>query len=156
MTLKQEFDEAIDKHLSKEIGTRLQARLKDLEEKERQLEVRTAERDAFKKERDEWKTQVWEQDSVQKREQAAILKLEEVNKKESELEVKVLKIQLEEANKRGAWAEGLAMGLVRNTHYRKGVFDTKNENVPYSYQGGGMGVQNVQNSSSHTEDEIAE
>lgn len=155
-TLKQEFEEAIDKHLSKEVGTRLQSRLRELENKEAQLEVRTAERDAFKNERDIVHKKLWDQQDFEKREQALETRAQELEKKERDLEITVLKIQNEEANKRALWAEGLAMGLVRNTNYRKGVFDSKSENVPYQYPGGGMGIQNVNNSSSHQEDSVAD
>jgi len=133
--LNEDLKIAIDKHLSKEVGTRLQERFTELERKEIELKntsedlrlLRVSfsklEEDIKKKERIE--TLISESDR----------KIADIEKRERDLELEKLKIKLEESEKRAEMVKEFTSGLVRNTSFRKTIFDSENQQ-PYTDSNG--------------------
>ena len=152
--LEKEFKEAIDKNLSKEVGTRLQERLKELEEKEERLKTvefhlreRTTELEAATAVI--YKSQDLE--SLISKNQSLI---EDIEKRERNLELTLVKMQLEESQKRADVVTTFVSGLVRNTNFRESVFDSEMRDGYYDSQNVWRNPQNV--TKSFTKDSEAE
>ena len=139
--LDQDLKEAIGKHLPQAAGELLQERLKQADvdaalvvtQKERldnllgqvrelEAKLRTANEELGKHK------------ALDKRE-------EEISTRERNAEIAMLKVQLEAANGNTQFAKDIALGLVRNTEYRRNVFDSESTSTPIipegsSYQSG--------------------
>jgi len=79
------------------------------------------------------------------REKAVATKEQAVLEAERNAKVVSLEVQLEAQKSMTKFAQDLAMGLVRNTEYRKSVFDSETKNVPFMGPGGYMMNQAVNN-----------
>jgi len=62
----------------------------------------------------------------------------ELNKMQFNLELEILKSQLTVEKEKSEFVKSVTMGLVRNTEYRKSVFDTENQ---IGWMNGGKWVQ---------------
>lgn len=84
--------------------------------------------------------------------EAAIDKVEkELAVGQAAMQVEKLAHQLEVQQEKTKFVTEVAMGLVRNTEYRKTVFDSEINNVPYMGPGGYQTTTTVNNSKSLTE-----
>lgn len=155
-TLNADIKQAIKEKLPQMIGEELQKRFAELEKKEAELENMFIRYDTLQNEKNRLESRNKELGDLDNK-IAVLTNLQtEVAKREFNLEKNILEIKLAESEKRGAWAEGLAMGIVRNTEYRSRIADYKTEQVPFQYQGGGgTGTTNVSNSHIHEEDKTA-
>lgn len=126
-TLNQDLKDAIDKNLSNEMGKRLQERFKELEEKEvklsrleQELKNVTDERDAA----NETLRKIRSLEAVIEENKNLLNKVEteQRNQKIFELETK-----LAASEKIAQDITNITMGLVRNTSFRKSVYDSEQE-----------------------------
>jgi hypothetical protein len=125
MTLEEKFSSLIKEELPGKVGSELKEVLIKAEKDAGDiimLNKRIQEDTEFLKElRDEnsnLKTQLEQHESLDS-------KLNALEIREKALEVIVLKIQLEEANKRADVINSYTLGLVRNVEFRRNLFDNK-------------------------------
>lgn len=136
-SLETEMKEAIGKHLPQAVGDVLQERLKqadiDAATVERQKEqvatliAKMAELEAKLRTANE---EVGKHIALNKRE-------EEISTRERNAEIASLKVELEASRGNTKFAQEVAMGLVRNTEYRRNVFDNENTSTPIIPEGSG-------------------
>lgn len=79
------------------------------------------------------------------------LKIQDLEVKERALEISELKIKLETEKDKSKFAQDVAMGLVRNTNYRKHIFDSSHEQIPVADQYGGTIMETATNNKTYTE-----
>jgi hypothetical protein len=80
------------------------------------------------------------------------LKKNALDTRERNLKITELEIKLEEAHKRADIVQEFTSKLVRNTNFRKTVFDSEGTNVPYTDQFGNICQAYVNNTKNYTEE----
>ena len=125
--INKDLIEAVNKHIPNLLATQLRERL---EKGERAIEMGTTlleENDALRK-------RIADEAELERAREGLTVREDTLKKREREVdarafnfELELMKVRLEEANKRGEFAEKLALGLVRNTEYRRNTFG----NVPF-------------------------
>lgn len=78
-------------------------------------------------------------------------KLVKIEEKERNFKITLLETKLEEANKRAEIVKEFTSGLVRNTIFRKQIFDSEDKQVPYTDQYGNQTNTYVNNTKNLTE-----
>jgi len=123
MSLELQLKEVIEKNLPKQVGETLQKRLEELERVERDYKTKVEVEKNLRKEIDElnerlksqeelqvWRVQLWDKES----------KLEE---RERNLEIELLKVKLEESNKRADTSKELVSLVFKNSTYKYSEFN---------------------------------
>lgn len=126
MTLEQELQESIKKNLPQQVGEVLKERLEQADRDAKRVlslekEVKNLEEqeEVFKGIIEDYKkfdARNTDLDSREKTLEDKIIKLE----------IEQLKYQLSAEKDKTVFSQNLAMGLVRNTEYRKTIFDSEN------------------------------
>ncbi|MCK9429319.1 MAG: hypothetical protein M0R17_04895 [Candidatus Omnitrophica bacterium] len=151
MTLEEKFSSLIKEELPGKVGSELKEVLikaekdaKDL--KDLQLQYVKLEKKVQDYDRDLSKLQfeLKEHDSLD-------AKLANLEIKEKALEVTILKIQLEEANKRADMVQNFTSGLVRNVEIRKQIYDSNSKQVPITDQYGNIRMEYVNTTKAYGE-----
>ena len=128
--MTQEINAIIEKNLPAQVEEILQKQLAQGEKDAKELESTVKALEAQRKQTDLLEAQVNEYHKLDVRNSALELREKEVAEKERLIELSTMKIQLEEANKRADIVINFTNGLVRNTSFRKTVFDNENQ-APY-------------------------
>ena len=81
---------------------------------------------------------------------------EEISKRERELEITILKSELENQKGNTQFAKDVALGLVRNTVYRKNIMDSETTQVPVSDGSGYTRMEYVNNTKNLDQTETEE
>lgn len=129
--LQKDLEEAIKKNLSSEVGELLR---KELEQAEHNKQMIVVLEKQIKDFRQELLAVINERDNYRK----MSLTTKELDEKERllakerfELDLTILKEQLKSETEKTNFAKEVALGLVRNTSYRKQIYDSENQ-APYS------------------------
>jgi hypothetical protein len=127
MSVEKEIQAAIKKNMPAQVGDNLKVLLAEGEKaKQQAIEWKNEYDDVIKenrdlvKENDELKKLKHTAEALDKREA-------ELNEKERQQEVEMLKVKLEEANSRANMVKEFTSGLVRNTNFRKNYYHTEDE-----------------------------
>lgn len=126
-TLNQDLKDAIDKNLSNEMGKRLQERFKELEEKESKLSQVEQELKDARFERDSANKSLNEKDSLEKLIAENTKLLSEIETEKRNQKIFELETKLAASEKIAQDITNITMGLVRNTEFRKIVYDNEQE-----------------------------
>ena len=143
--MEQQIKEIIEKNLPKQVGETLQKRLAEADKNEKLLEIANQSLLTGKKAMedadaaiDSLKTQLDKHKNLDKREK-------EITDKETAFEIEKLKYQLESEKDKTSFSKEVALGLVRNTQYRRDVFDNVSEPGGTDQYGNRLYVNKTQN-----------
>lgn len=152
MDLREQIQAAIDKDLPKQVGDSLKKRLEEADETERKLELATSDikeaidKILYLKE----KISVLEDLKIEKEDLDR--KTKDLEKRENDLKITVLTSQLESEKEKSKFGFDVALGLVRNTEFRKSLSGfSHGPDLPPTIQGGYSTPQNSNNNSSETQ-----
>lgn len=130
--MEKEFQELIKKNLPQHVGEALKERLEQadkdayaLEKVREEVKNLLAQEDVFKETIKEYQ-KLDERNALLEEREKAITQVE-INK-----EVEKLKYQLEAEKEKTEFTKSVTMGLVRNTEYRKDIFDSETSGQPYT------------------------
>ena len=132
MTQEQELQEVLKKNLPQHVGDTLKARLEQADKDEKTVKTLEGTISNLNKEISEFKDIIRKYQKLDERYEALNSREKELETKERNLEIETLKYQLQSEKDKTAFSQKVASGLVRNTEYRKTIFDSENK--------GGMGV----------------
>jgi HEPN domain-containing protein len=128
--LEQELKDAVAKHLPQAVGEALQARLKQADADAARVESQKSLLGELRGQIDELNKQVRAQKDEISKHIALASREAAVDLRERAAEVSMLTIKLEAANGNTTFARDVAMGLVRNTDFRRTVFDSEYSSTP--------------------------
>lgn len=124
--MEHEFKAIIEKNLPAQVGDVLKKRLEQADKDAADLSTaRKANEDAVKK-IDDLNKQIADYKKFDERNSALEAREKACEIQERDLKVKTLEYQLQSEKDKTVFAQGLALGLVRNTEFKRTVFDTKN------------------------------
>ena len=129
MGLETEVQKAIEKNLSAEVGKVLKERLDKAEKDAAKVAALTSNIDYLNKQITKLTGDVNKHTILNTRESAISSREEAALQQEQKLEVEILKIKLEESEKRADVISSYTSGLVRNTLFRKEIFDSETANA---------------------------
>ncbi len=127
MDLQKELQEVIEKNLPKATGADLQKRLSDADKFEEGLKLAKIRGEGVDRENKKLKQEIEVYMANDKRNAELDKREKEVEKRESDIELADIKNQLETAEEKTQFCKEVALGLVRNTTYRKTIFDSENQ-----------------------------
>lgn len=131
----------IEQHLPKQLGDTLQKRFTELEAKEKELEKVQA-RLLYLEQQARGQDSINIQKGKLRDEQEKIIARETaVTKREHDLDLEILKIKLEESEKRGAVSKELVMIVFKNPTFKTVEQHFGSENIPVNTSGGGSYLQ---------------
>lgn len=125
--MEKQFKEIIEKNLPKQVGDTLRKRLELCDDLEKKVVDLADEIEAMSDEIDKKSNEIREMNAVILKDNDLDAKEKRLNKVESELEIDKLSYQLESEKDKTIFAKEVALGLVRNTEYRRSVFDNISE-----------------------------
>ncbi len=138
--MEQEIEEIIKKNLPAHVGETLKKVLEKakidsekVDNLDKALTQRFSEIVALKSQISEYEKYDVRNTKIEEREQ-------KVQEQERSLEITILKVKLEESEKRADQVSEYTKGLVRNIEFRKTIYDNQSE--PYKDQYGGTQYQN--------------
>lgn len=127
MELEKELNEIIKKSLPQHVGETLRERLE-------QADKDAEENKKLKEEHQKLKSELSEKNSIIEGYKKFDERNKDLNRREKELEaglikleIETLKYQLETEKEKTDFTKSIALGLVRNTQYKKTIFDTENK-----------------------------
>jgi hypothetical protein len=156
MTLEERFSSLIKEELPGKVGSELkEVLIKAEKDAEEILKLESIIREDTLKQ-----SQLYEENSKLKAElsshRSLDTKLVDIEKREKALEVTILKIQLEESNKRADLISSYTTGLVRNVQVRKGIFDGSMTQVPVTDNNGYTRMEYSNSNKTYNETKIVE
>lgn len=130
MSTEQEIQEIIKKNLPAQVGDVLKTRLEQAERdansvanQREQIISKEATIKELEEQLEKYRKFDIRNDGLDKREV-------ELNKIKHDLDLEILKAELVNEKDKSVFAKSIALGLVRNTEYRKTIFDSENQ-APY-------------------------
>ena len=139
--LDQDLKEAIGKHLPQAAGELLQERLKQADADAAMVVTQKERLDNLLGQIRDLEGKLNAANEELKKHGALATREAAVAEKERNAEIAALKVQLEAANSNTQFAKDVALGLVRNTEFRRNVFDSESTSTPiipegFGYQSG--------------------
>lgn len=131
MTLEQEIQESIKKNLPLQVGEALKKRLEEADKDKESLKSFAVLNNNQAKKIKQLEETIDKHNSITNREQALKAREEILKEAETKLEVKTLTYQLETEKEKVQFTKEVAMGLVRNTVFKKSIFDSEIQ-TPYN------------------------
>ena len=126
--MTEEIKAIIEKSLPAQVGEILQKQLAKGVQDAKGLEATTQALNTEMKRTTELRERIEDYKRLDDRNSKLEIREKAVAEKELLSELSAIKIQLEEANKRADMVMTFTNGLVRNTSFRKNVFDSENQN----------------------------
>lgn len=137
--MKEGIQKIIEANLPKQVGEVLQKRLQELEEKEEQLIKANELISKQSVEISELTSRVTSKEHLDKQYEVLEVNLAKLVEDKRNLKVEKLEFQLASERDKTQFSKEVALGLVRNTEFRKTVFDSENQEG--YYDGNGNWVQ---------------
>jgi len=156
MTLEEKFSSLIKEELPGKVGDELKKVLIKAEKDAKDLNDLQLQYVKLEKKVQEYDRDLSKLQRELKEHNSLDSKLNALEAKERALEITILKIQLEEANKRADLISSYTSGLVRNTSFRRSIFDSENKQVPSTDQYGNIHTSYVNNTKNLEETNIVE
>jgi len=129
--MKEELEEIIKKNLPAQVGDTLKKVLEKGKKDAEELDIFTNANRALKADVKTLEGRVEKYQEFDARNSALDAREKELEDKERNLEIELLKMRLDTQKTIAANNQEVAMGLVRNTEYRKHIFDNKPGRDPY-------------------------
>lgn len=148
--LEQEMKEAIGKHLPQAVGDVLQERLKQADADAAMVVTQKERLDNLVGQIRDLEGKLNAANEELKKHGALATREAAVAEKERNAEIAALKVQLEAANSNTQFAKDVALGLVRNTEFRRNVFDSESTSTPIIPEGSGYQAGTACGSASRT------
>lgn len=145
MNLEEKFSKLIKEELPGKVGKELQEVLLQAEKDAKELEECKEYNKQLIKEKESLKFKISELNAQIDSKAVFEAKLTNLEERERDLKVTQLELQLGEANKRADMVKEFTSGLVRNTVFKRNIFDSENKNVPYVDQYGNSQTHYVNN-----------
>lgn len=141
MTLEEKFSSLIKEELPGKVGSELKEVLIKAEKDAKDLKDLQLQYVKLEKRVQDYDKELSKLQFVLKEHDSLDAKLANLEAKERALEITILKIQLEEANKRADMVQNFTTGLVRNIEFRKNIIDSCGTQVPVSDQYGNVRME---------------
>lgn len=125
--MKEEIRLIIQKNLPAEVGQVLKERLEKADQDERMLESLKSVKLALEKREKELVAEIESYRKFDERNKALDARERILHDREITAEVEQLKFQVTMEKEKTQFAKEVALGLVRNSEYRKTVFDSENQ-----------------------------
>lgn len=116
--LQEEIQEAIKKNLPQQVGESLQKRLKDLEDKEKELSLLKIQNSNLQNSYNTLKKELLEKDDNLIILNKITEKSKDLDNRQNKLEIELLTIKLEESNKRSEICKDLVQTVFRNPTFK--------------------------------------
>lgn len=126
----QEIKAIIEKNLPAEVSTVLQERLKQADRDADEVKHLNGEIKSYQKEVQRFKALIIEYQAFDQRNAALDQREIDLKKIEHDLDLSILRGQIAAEKEKVEFTKSIALGLVRNTNYRKSIFDSENQ-APY-------------------------
>lgn len=126
--MDKEIREIIEKNLPSQVGKVLKERLEQAEKDDQSIKDQIKRNNKLIIQERELNKTISDYKKFDERNAKLDARGKEISEKERNFRVAELSIKLEEANKRADVVTEFTKGLVRNTTFRKKVFDSENQN----------------------------
>jgi hypothetical protein len=127
MSTKEEIRLIIQKNLPAEVGAVLKERLEKAEQDERSLENLKSVNEALQKREKELLAEIEKYKKFDERNKELDAREQQLGVRIRDFEVLKLNYELAAEKDKTQFAKDVALGLVRNSEYRKQVFDSENQ-----------------------------
>lgn len=121
-----EINEIIQKNLPAQVGDVLKQRLEQAEKDVKELDQAKKQRELDLKRIEQLSAEILEYKKFDERNASLETKEESLREQERNLKINMLEFQLEVEKNKSDFVREVTMGLVRNTTYKKNVFDSEN------------------------------
>lgn len=152
--MKDEINAIIEKNLPAQVGEALKKRLEQADNDAAKISVMTEQVKSERETSDSLRAEIREYEKFNDRNAALDKREKDLAERERLQEVTELKTQVVEANKRADMVVNFTSGLVRNTDFRRTVFNNEHQNGYTSSQGQWVNDRNF--NSNGTEEHKAE
>ena len=125
--MELEIKEIIAKNLPAHVGDVLKTRLEQADKNDIKIEVQTKELEAKDKTIRELEKTIRDYSALDQRNSQLSAREKEVEDKERDLKIKTLEYQLDSEKDKTKFSQDVALGLVRNSEYRRSLFDNISE-----------------------------
>ena len=133
--MDDEIKKIIEKNLPAQVGETLQKRLREAEEDKQLVEFQIDKISILEKTINDLNSNLREYEKLDERNDKLTTRENAVGIKETKQKVDELEIRLEESNKRADMVVNFTSGLVRNTNFRKTIYDSETQ-MPYTDSNG--------------------
>lgn len=154
--MEKEILAAIEKDLPNQVGVLLKERLEQAESDKKKLDTQLEKNKILEKLNKGHSDNITKLKNKLTKHSNLLLREDNVLKKEREIEITSLKNQLTIERDKSEFAKNVALGLVRNTNYRKQVFDKTGQMIPFTDEQGCTGTTFVDNTKAYSEDTTEE
>jgi len=124
--MEKEIKEIIEKNLPAQVGMVLRERLEKAERDENEIELLLSAASERKEEIAGLKRIISEYQEFDTRNATLEKREKDVSERERQAEIEKLKYELQTEKDKTQFTKDVTMGLVRNTEYKRTLFDTKN------------------------------
>ena len=125
-TLEQELQESIKKNLPQQVGEVLKQRLEQADKDAKEVKTLFELTKQYKKETETLQQTIEGYKQFDTRNGLLDLAEKELEKERNKFEIEKLTYQLTAEKDKTEFSKSIALGLVRNTEYRKTIFDSEN------------------------------
>jgi hypothetical protein len=139
---EKEINDIIKKNLPAHVGEVLAKRLRDADDLERDFKHLSELHTKSVKEIDKLNEELRKHDQLDTRNKELLLREEAVKERENQAKIDQLTFELSIEREKSTFTKDVALGLVRNTTFRKTVFDNENQ-APYQVPDGHGGTVQV-------------
>lgn len=153
MNTELEIQEIIKKNLPQQVGEVLKLRLEQAEKDAKKVIELENKISQLEKTVNEKQSELSSYKLLDERNSKLNEREELLNKKQHDLDLDILQHKLESEKDKSEFAKSVALGLVRNTEFRKSVFDSENQQ---SYYNDNVWVQPTQINKQLTETKSAD
>lgn len=155
MNLDKKLNELIKESLPEKVGAELREVLARAEHDKKHLKEATIANEKACKQIDSYLKTISDLEKLLSEHEEISKRVLDVETREKALEIEVLKIKLNESEKRATMVQDFTSGLVRNTLVRKTIFDSDSIDEPIRYDNNGHviggGMKNVTKNYDETE-----
>jgi CRISPR/Cas system-associated endonuclease Cas3-HD len=154
MNLEEEIKASIEKNLPKQVGDTLRKRLEQTDNLEKENAALKEGIEQSKKLEQVLRNQISDFEKLKMVVTELNARERALEQRELTLEVTMLKAELESEKSKSEFGFNVALGLVRNTNYRKAVFEsTHGPDLPATHSGGYNAPQNRNHNATETNTE---
>jgi hypothetical protein len=132
MNTELEIQEIIKKNLPQQVGEVLKLRLEQAEKDAKKVIELENKISQLEKTVNEKQSELSSYKLLDERNSKLNEREELLNKKQHDLDLDILQHKLESEKDKSEFAKSVALGLVRNTEFRKSVFDSENQQSYYN------------------------
>lgn len=155
MELEKEIQESIKKNLPQQVGEVLKGRLEQADKDSAEVKRLDELVGQYASDKAALEKRIEEYEKFDERNANLNSREKELETERNNLELEKLKYQLQSEKDKTAFSQNVALGLVRNTEYRKNIFDSETSGQPF-LDGNGYTVYPVPTNKNHISTETIE